>query len=218
MELTKQQIQRINDFLEGIGIEYVDIRFEMVDHIASEIENKIENIPAFFENKRFQTPFIKYMLSQKKKYLNEYEKLKNKSFWFYTKKTINLVIKPYYISLLLLFFTAIYFLNLFKINYLSETINVLFFTSLIFIAFKLHQFRKKFGENRIVQSYSNILFFNYIITFYLPIIIPFIGLTDDSSLYLYKTAFMLASNFLVYMSFVSQKKNIQQYVTNFHLN
>ena len=33
MELTKKQIQRIDSFLEGIGIEYIDIRFEMVDNI-----------------------------------------------------------------------------------------------------------------------------------------------------------------------------------------
>ena len=42
MELTKEQIKKIDLFLEGIGIEYLDIRFEMVDHIATEIENTLE--------------------------------------------------------------------------------------------------------------------------------------------------------------------------------
>jgi len=77
MQLTKEQTRRINDFLEGIGIDYIDIRFEMVDHIASEIENKIEDTDTFFENKRFQTPFVIYMLSKKKDFFDEYQKIEN---------------------------------------------------------------------------------------------------------------------------------------------
>ena len=49
MELTKEHIKRINDFLEGIGIEYIDIRFEMVDHIASEIKNKVDDKNLFLK-------------------------------------------------------------------------------------------------------------------------------------------------------------------------
>ncbi|MBA6156231.1 hypothetical protein H3Z83_06820 [Tenacibaculum sp. S7007] len=131
MELTKEQIKRINDFLEGIGIEYIDIRFEMVDHIASEIENKVDNKNLFFENKRFQTPFIKYLLSQKATYLKNYKEQKKKSFWVNTQKIVidmfQQAVKPLNLILIISFLTAVYYLEKFNIKYLDETIFVSFF-------------------------------------------------------------------------------------------
>ena len=122
MELTKEHIKRINDFLEGIGIEYIDIRFEMVDHIASEIENKVDDKNLFFENKRFQTPFIRYLLSQKETYLKNYKKQKKRSFWVNTKKVLTSMfqqmIKPLNLMLILSFFFAIFYLE--KFNILQE--------------------------------------------------------------------------------------------------
>ncbi|MCF2876076.1 MULTISPECIES: hypothetical protein [unclassified Tenacibaculum] len=222
MELTKQQIQRINDFLEGIGVEYVDVRFEMIDHIASEIENKIENIPAFFENKGFQTPFIKYMLSQKKKYLNEYKKLKNESFWYYTKKVLismfQQMTKSYNLGFILLFLSATYFLSVFKIKYASEIIFTCFISSFLFIAIKFNQLRKRFGEIRIIRSYTKILLFNSIIALHLPSFTPILNETPYSPIEIYTVAIMLAINYLAYLSFMNQKESIEQYATNFYLN
>ncbi|PZR21282.1 MAG: hypothetical protein DI539_08460 [Flavobacterium psychrophilum] len=37
-KLTSEQIQFIDDRLYNLGVKYIDIRYEMVDHIASEIE------------------------------------------------------------------------------------------------------------------------------------------------------------------------------------
>ncbi|WP_420552146.1 hypothetical protein [Tenacibaculum aiptasiae] len=222
MELTKQQIQRINDFLEGIGIEYIDIRFEMIDHIASEIENKIENIPAFFENKGFQTPFIKYMLSQKKKYLNEYKKLKNESFWYYTKRVLismfQQMTKPYNLGFILLFLSTTHFLSIFKIKYTSEIIFTCFISSFLFIAIKFNQLRKKLGEIRIIRSYTKILLFNSIIALHLPSFTPILNETAYSPIEIYTVAIMLVSNYLAYLSFMNQKESIEQYATNFYLN
>lgn len=39
MELTKEQIQQINNYLKEAGIKYWDIRIEMIDHFASKVEN-----------------------------------------------------------------------------------------------------------------------------------------------------------------------------------
>lgn len=46
MELTKEQIQKIEHYLNVKGIDYIDIRLEVLDHIISDIESKItkENI------------------------------------------------------------------------------------------------------------------------------------------------------------------------------
>ena len=42
MELTKEQIKYIDHRLENDGIKYWDIRIEMLDHVVSNIENKLQ--------------------------------------------------------------------------------------------------------------------------------------------------------------------------------
>jgi hypothetical protein len=43
MKLTKQNIQFIDNYLKSKGISYLDIRLEMIDHIACEMETKISS-------------------------------------------------------------------------------------------------------------------------------------------------------------------------------
>ncbi len=38
MKLTKEQITLISEYLEWCGIKYIDIKFELIDHIATDIE------------------------------------------------------------------------------------------------------------------------------------------------------------------------------------
>jgi len=64
MQLTKNQIKRIDDLLISHEFEYIDIRFEILDHIASDIENNIEDINYFFKKDGLRTPFLRYMLSK----------------------------------------------------------------------------------------------------------------------------------------------------------
>jgi hypothetical protein len=54
MELTTQQIQRVEHYLNVKGIKYIDIRFEVLDHIISDIEVLIER-----ETINFETAFYK---------------------------------------------------------------------------------------------------------------------------------------------------------------
>ncbi|WP_417352890.1 hypothetical protein [Flavobacterium alkalisoli] len=54
--LTQQQLQLIEDQLLGLGIKYIDLRYEILDHIATELEEKEgdfdENLECYFyENK-----------------------------------------------------------------------------------------------------------------------------------------------------------------------
>lgn len=49
MELTKQQIAQIEETLILNGLSYDDIKLEVTDHIASEIEEKIGNEKSSFE-------------------------------------------------------------------------------------------------------------------------------------------------------------------------
>jgi hypothetical protein len=42
MELTKEQIKYIDHRLESDGVKYWDIRIEMLDHVVSNVENKLQ--------------------------------------------------------------------------------------------------------------------------------------------------------------------------------
>ena len=42
MKLTKQQIEEIDNRLEQDGIKYWDIRIELLDHVVTDIENRLE--------------------------------------------------------------------------------------------------------------------------------------------------------------------------------
>ncbi len=81
MELTKPQIQRIDSFLERLGCEYIDIRYEMVDHIATEIENKVNNYDDFFQKDGMRGQFLGYMMRQKNELQNIYAQQSKKMFW-----------------------------------------------------------------------------------------------------------------------------------------
>jgi hypothetical protein len=52
MELTKEQIQRIDKYLDVKGVKFIDFRIEIFDHIISQIEQKLE-----VENTDFETVF-----------------------------------------------------------------------------------------------------------------------------------------------------------------
>ena len=43
MELSKEQIQSIENRLEKNGLKYWDIRIEILDHLVSDIESRLEN-------------------------------------------------------------------------------------------------------------------------------------------------------------------------------
>jgi len=218
MELTKEQIKKIDLFLEGIGIEYIDIRFEMVDHIASEIENTVEDTNAFFKYNGFQTPFIKYMLSRKKEYFDSYKKQKRKAFWFNIKRTLIAVfkesIKPINFIVILLFLFAINLLEKFSLKYTSEVIFISFFLSFFYFTIKFNQFKKKFGDVKIIHAYSSIFMFNYIISFHFPGITPIFSEDSYSPFLLYKCALALIVNVLVFKCYLNEKSNIEKRLKN----
>lgn len=47
MELTKQQVENIDQYLRENGVKYWDIRIDMLDHIVTDIEIRIENRETF---------------------------------------------------------------------------------------------------------------------------------------------------------------------------
>ena len=50
MKLNKDQIQQVEDYLNQKGLKYVDIRYEVLDHISTDIEEKMISKQLSFED------------------------------------------------------------------------------------------------------------------------------------------------------------------------
>ena len=209
MQLTQEHTKRINDFLEGIGVEYIDIRYEMVDHIASEIEEKVSDTDAFFENQRFQTIFVKYMLSKKDALQKKYQKIVKRRFWADTKTICKETLKIKNLIFLALLVATTYTLSLFNVK---NTLIVLFALSIIIYCYNgylLNRIFKKYGQIKLVQSYT------FLITFisYIPLYVinnPFMIYSEDDfglwKLYMHIAFIFLI--FLLYRTLINQKEKI----------
>lgn len=67
--LTKEEIQFIDTYLKNSDVRFADIRMEMVDHVASEIELQMDE-----RDEDFRTVFINYMANNKKSLIKNSKK------------------------------------------------------------------------------------------------------------------------------------------------
>lgn len=65
MNLSKKEIQFIDTYLENSDVVHIDIRLEMIDHVASKIESQIE----LGDSRDFYYIFKDYMIKHKSKLL-----------------------------------------------------------------------------------------------------------------------------------------------------
>ncbi len=213
MQLTQEQTRRINNFLEGIGVEYIDIRFEMVDHIASEIESNIENTDAFFENNRLQTPFIKYMLSRKTALLLEYNSIIKRKFLAdylsIAKNSIFQLSKPIHCLTVGLFLV----IALYLINYKPEISEYFLFTCLFiemtYFAYNTISFMKKHQLIKIVNAYNSITIFLTLSIVHTASIINFNQRPVFSFYFSYIHLIVIIVIYIIHQSFISKQKTIQ---------
>ncbi|MFS4455295.1 hypothetical protein [Maribacter sp. 2304DJ31-5] len=72
-KLTKEDIQSVDTYLKNSDALYIDVRMEMVDHVATAVEaDMLEN------GKTFYNAFKDYMIQHKRGLLSGYEKLRKK--------------------------------------------------------------------------------------------------------------------------------------------
>ncbi|AZJ34608.1 hypothetical protein [Tenacibaculum singaporense] len=217
MELTKEQIKRIDLFLEGIGIEYIDIRFEMVDHIATEIKNNIDDTTTFFEGKGFQVPFIKYMLSRKKALKSRYEKQTKKLHWHYTKVILKDTLKKAIHPKNLLVIILPSFISLFLgSKYIKETsifIFSLLMLNLVYTSYLSYKFTKKHKLIKIVKTYSFVSSLFVIIALNFPNFLDvfYNGNYQESTIYIHLLAFVF--NYLLTQSFLEKRDFIEKNIS-----
>ena len=83
MELSKEQIQYIDHRLENEGVKYWDIRIEMIDHVVSDVEKRMDNEESFDDAIKNSFIFLGHngnfddLLKSRQKL---YQRLNNKSF------------------------------------------------------------------------------------------------------------------------------------------
>jgi len=129
MSLTSENIQFIDNYLKNSEVIYYDIRMEMLDHVATAVEQKKE-----LENIDFYDAFKSYMIINKK------EILKGNKFWsVYSKDTIisflKFLLHPIMILIVVSFY--LFYKNVEVSNYFSDSFTVrnLFFVLMIILAF-----------------------------------------------------------------------------------
>ena len=123
MKLTKENIKFIDNYLKKSEIDFFDIRMEMVDHISSAVEEKMQT-----ENLDFYNAFKNYMVVNKKELLKRNEKLMK---WSFSNALpfLKFCIKPF--SLILAFILLILY-KYFDI-YLKDISTDVFFVFFAFI-------------------------------------------------------------------------------------
>lgn len=166
MKLSKEQIQFINTYLIKHEVIYVDIRQEMIDHIATAVEEKMQ-----FENIDFYDSFKKYMIENKSEILKN-----NKYFMGFSKDSLKqfglFLIKPYILALgISLFFLFKYslILNCFSNDFTFK--NLVFLTIMIIAIFQIFYFyvflKKRFYSIEKIGSVIALIY--YLQIFFLPI-------------------------------------------------
>jgi len=131
MKLTNEQIQFIDKFLQRNDVVFVDIRQEMLDHIALALEEKME-----VENQDFYDAFKDYMEQHKKEILRNNKTIRG-SYLDAIRKFSLFLLKPY-----MLVFGGVLFLFFKDINFNSYFKDISFYHSitLIILAIALFQF------------------------------------------------------------------------------
>ena len=194
MKLTKEYIQFIDNYLKNSEVIYYDIRMEMLDHVATAVEKKMQA-----EDLDFYDAFKSYMVVNKKGLMEQNEKtLKFNysvvvTFLKYCLKLTNLFV--FVICNLLFYFAiqnySILFVNRFIIGFVF--IGILFW---VFYNFYVYHYKKKkrfysIEKNGVIMfiAYQPIQFFHFgivtgkdvpslisglILTFYLSWFIVFV--------------------------------------------
>ncbi len=148
-------------------MEYQDIRFELVDHLATDIEAQTTDYDEFFKKDLMRGKFLRYMLSKKADLETQYDKLNRKKF-FNDAKNIGMSVLKLLLNPKIIFAViALYYIAYKAIQYNPKitTISLFFLHLFILIVISVYFFYeyKKIGKVKIIHSYSYLLLILYFI-------------------------------------------------------
>ena len=136
MKLNQENIQFIDNYLKNSDVVYYDIRMEMLDHVATAVEQKMEA-----ENLDFYDAFKSYMT------VNKREILKGNKLWPGISKDILLNFLKFLFQPIMIFIGIsiyVFYINVEFANYFSESFTFKDFLFVILISlaiFKIVYFR-----------------------------------------------------------------------------
>ena len=210
MELTKQDIQKIDKYLEK-EIRYWDVRLEMIDHLASRLEDSNEdiNIDATFLRETFGLYWkIRKEEKNRIKHINKkYKRLFFEGFIKLLKKPIHII------TFAILFLTSIvlYKSTSYKMFFKVEIFILYIYLFFVFIKMLI---KHKIIFNSIAFSYiiNYIGFFIMVfgqIAYYLFRDSGFVALSEINRVYIFSIIFTL-NLFWMYNSYQVLKDTINQ--------
>ena len=164
MELTKEQIQYIDNRLEKEGVKYWDIRIEMLDHVVSDVEKRLERDEDF--KKAVQNSFISLGWNGSfedliKNRLIGINKIVRKKYF----NQIGLFFTSFKMVLLILFLTSIYyyiFLN-FSLQVFKTLTKIILFTPIIYGVLLYFFESSKKGKSGYLTYSSFYIFFSFLL-------------------------------------------------------
>ena len=186
-KLSKEELEFIDNYLKNSGVEYIDVRIEMLDHVASAVEAKMEA-----EHIDFYEAFKSYMIANKKELLTSSTKYS----WSIDKTLLLMIFRNLFDLKVLLTFTilagVLYFVNVFSLMklYGALILSPLFYLlvpSLIYRKFK-YSFFQRFAVYGMITNYvTQYLFLSFLgkeqINIYVLLCIVWINLSIAFSAY-----------------------------------
>lgn len=167
MELNKEQIQFIENRLEDDGIKYWDIRIEMLDHVVTDVQNRIENGEQF--KNAVQNSFVSLGWRENfngssfediiKEKHNLFAKKYRKSFWAYFKTS---VFKPSSLILIFSLITIFYFIYPYKVIFKYTLFTFLGIVTILFFYFltKYRVYKSVQLNNALTQAFLSLNLIN----------------------------------------------------------
>ena len=135
MEISKEQLLQIDQYLLKCGVKFLDVRSEIVDHFASILEKKLNNNPGLDFNKEIQNIHSDFKDNGFKNLLKEKTKSVQKRFYKQSVAQLIAFFKLPKILIMVALFCALYW----SMSFMEETASFFSVLSgvLIFLGFRL---------------------------------------------------------------------------------
>ncbi len=135
MEISKEQLLQIDQYLLKCGVKFLDVRSEIVDHFASILEKKLNNNPGLDFNKETQNIHSDFKDNGFKNLLKEKTKSVQKRFYKQSVAQLITFFKLPKILIMVALFCALYW----SMSFMEETASFFSVLSgvLIFLGFRL---------------------------------------------------------------------------------
>ncbi|PZW44233.1 hypothetical protein LX95_00567 [Mesonia algae] len=160
IKLGQEELEFIDNYLKNSGVEYIDVRLEMLDHVASAVEAKMKE-----KQTDFYETFKAYMVMNKKELLKQTDSFAKESL----KKVLQMVGKNLFHPLSLVITAAVVIITVVLFDFLKQHL-ILFSLGLFFLEFvaivlitKTYKKQKYLHLQKLV---SIIMSFDYIMHMY----------------------------------------------------